>query len=141
MILATANPEPWSAPVYYVYGKRSFYFFSSSNCRHVTEALATGRCAASIFHDSDHWREIEGLQMDGTLASVPIGSDAVEVFRSYVRKFPTVKEFFLDAVLDFQSFTERFRTQMYAFVPGRVCYLNNQAGLGRRQEIELPTSE
>ena len=138
MILATANPEPWSAPVYYVYRNRRFYFFSSSNSRHVTEALATGRSAASIFHDSSHWREIEGLQMDGALATVPIGSDAIEVFRSYVQKFPTVKDFFLDAALDFQRFTDRFRTQMYAFVPDRVCYLNNRAGLGKRQEIELP---
>jgi hypothetical protein len=60
------------------------------------------------------------------------------VFRSYVQKFPTVKDLFTDAAFDFSQFIQRFRTQLYAFVPEHAFYLNNRAGLGKRQEIDLP---
>lgn len=139
MILATADPEPWCAPVYYLYRNQKFFFFSSANSRHITAALTSGRCAASIFRDSDDWRDIEGLQMDGCLERIPIGPEAIAVFGSYVQKFPTVHDLFTDAILDFRQFTERLRTQLYAFVPGQVFYLNNRAGLGKRREIHLPT--
>ena len=138
LVLATADPEPWCAPVYYVYRKRRFYFFSSPASRHITAALASSRCAASIFRDSEDWREIEGLQMDGRLEKIHKGREAMGVFRAYVKRFPTVKDFFADAAFDFNQFRERFRTQLYVFVPERVFYLNNQAGLGKRQEIQLP---
>ena len=138
MILGTADPEPWCAPVYYVYQERAFYFFSSGKSRHISAALASNRCAASIFRDSDDWREIEGLQMDGRLERIQLGSKAVSVFRAYLNKFPAVKQSFLDLTLDLTRFTEHFRTQLYAFVPEHVFYLNNQAGLDKRREIQLP---
>ena len=135
--LATADPEPWSAPVYYVYQKGRFCFFSSVESRHVTAALASERCAGAIYRDSDDWREIEGVQMEGKVERIPVGVEAVAVLQAYVGKYPTVKDFFVDAVFDFEQFTARFRTQLYAFVPERVFYLNNQAGFGKREEIRL----
>ncbi len=137
-VLATADEAPWSAPVYYVYLRRRFYFFSSPSSRHVTAALASGRCAASLHRDSVDWREIEGLQMDGKLEAIRLGGEALDAFVAYLRKFPAVQGWFADSLLDFDSFTQRFRTQLYAFVPVRVWYLNNRAGLGNREEIELP---
>ena len=138
LVLATADPDPWSAPVYYLYRDRRFYFFSSASSRHVTAALASGRCAAAIFRDGDDWREIEGLQMDGTLERVAPGAEAVGAFTAYVGRFPTVRTFFTDAIPDLGRFTRHFRAQIYAFVPERVHYLNNRAGLARRREIQLP---
>jgi uncharacterized protein YhbP (UPF0306 family) len=138
LVLATADPEPWSAPVYYVYQQPSFFFFSSERSRHISDALASERCAASIFRDGDDWRDIEGLQMDGNLERVQLGSRAVSVFRAYLAKFPSVKKSFLDVTLDLTRFTQHFRTKLYAFVPEHVFYLNNQAGLDKRQEIQLP---
>ncbi|MHC5109698.1 MAG: hypothetical protein ACYTHJ_07460 [Planctomycetota bacterium] len=138
LVLATADPEPWSASVYYVYQQPSFFFFSSADSRHVCGALACNRCAASIFRDGDDWRDIEGLQMDGTLERIQLGSQAVSVFRAYLEKFPSVKKSFLELTLDLTRFTEHFRTKLYAFVPEHVFYLNNQAGLDKRQEIRLP---
>ena len=103
--------------------------------RHVTAALASGQCAGAVFRDSDDWREIEGFQMDGKVEAVPVGVEAVEVFRAYIKRFPTVKEFFTDAVFDFERFTDRFRTQLYVFVPEHMFYLNNKMGLGKRHEV------
>ena len=138
LVLATADPDPWAAPVYYVYQHRRFCFFSASDSRHVTAALASNRCAASVYRDSDEWREIEGLQMEGRLERIPVGADALGVFCAYLNKFPTVKDFFANAAFDFSQFTQRFQTQLFAFVPRHAFYLNNQAGLGQRREIELP---
>ncbi len=138
LVLATADPEPWCAPVFYVYQQQSFFLFSSEGSRHISGALASNRCAASIFRDGDDWREIEGLQMDGKLERIQLGSKAVSVFRAYLNKFPTVRESFLDLTLELTRFTQHFRTQLYAFVPEHVFYLNNQTGLDKRREIRLP---
>jgi uncharacterized protein YhbP (UPF0306 family) len=137
MVLATADPQPWSAPVYFIYIKQRFYFFSSPDSRHIVAARQSRRCAATIFRDSANWRDIEGLQMDGSVETIPFGTEAVRAFRGYVKKFPTVKNFFADAAFDIDQFLARFRTRLYAFVPQHVYYLNNQAGLAKRQEIEL----
>ena len=138
LVLATADPEPWSAPVYFLYWNQRFYFFSSAQSRHVIAALAANRCAGSIFRDSDDWRQIEGLQMEGRLVRVPVGTEAFGAFDKYLRKFPTVKELFAQVTLNLKQFSKRFHTQLYAFVPERASYVNNQAGLGDRQEIQLP---
>ena len=138
LTLATADPQPWSAPVYYVYRKGRFYFFSSPNSRHVAAALVFERCAGSIFRDSDDWRAIEGLQMEGKLESTRLGAESIGAFHAYVKKFPTVKDFFAGAAFDLSVFRERFRTQLYAFLPERIFYMNNQTGLGKRREIQLP---
>ena len=138
LVLATADPDPWPAPVYYVYRNGRFYLFSSATSRHVTSALASGRCAGAIFRDSDDWRRIEGLQMDGSLEQVDVGPEAVGAFADYITKFPTVRNFFTDAPVDLSRFLDRFRSRLFAFVPERVFYLNNEAGLGTRREIQLP---
>jgi len=137
LVLATADPEPWTAPVYFLYRNSRFYFFSSPESRHVEAAMATGRCAAAIFRESADWRAIEGLQMRGELTEVTFGAEAIDVFGAYVGRFPTVKGFFLDSTFDFKQFTARFRSRLYAFVPRQVHYLNNQVGFGTRREIQL----
>ena len=138
LVLATADPQPWSAPVYYVYQPRRFYFFSSANSRHVTSALASERCAGAICRDSDDWREIEGLQMEGKLERISPGAEAIGALSDYLKKFQTAKEFFGDAACDVHQFTQRFRHQLYAFVPEHLFYVNNHAGLSKRREIQLP---
>ncbi len=137
LVLATADPRPWAAPVYYVYQNGRFYFFSSPDSRHVKAALAAGTCAATLFCDSHDWRRIEGLQMGGRLLHVAVGSEALAVLRTYVAKFPTVRDLMADAVWDIHQFLRLSRTQLYALVPDEVYYLNNRQGLGQRHEIAL----
>ncbi len=139
MVLATSDPLPWAAPVYFLYRQQRFYFFSSPRSRHALASADGARCAASVYRDSDDWRDIEGLQMDGTTIPIPVGTEAAAAFTAYVKKFPTVQDFFGDAAFNLEQFITRFRSQLYAFVPTQCCYINNQAGLGKRQIIELPT--
>ena len=135
VVLATADPEPWAAPVYYLFRNGRFYFFSSADSRHVAAALASGTCAGSIFRDSDNWREIEGLQMNGRARrSHRRGVEADAAFDGYVKRFPTVREFLTGATLGLDAFLRQFRTRMYSFTPERVHYLNNSGGFGSRAE-------
>ena len=134
MVLATGASDPWAAPVYYLHHSGRFCFFSSPNSRHVTDAMKTGHCAAAIFHDSDDWRDIEGLQMQGSIELVDT-HDAPEIFAAYIRRFPTVRGFF-PGELDLGSFQAMFKSRMYAFTPERMFYLNNRAGFGTRRDIE-----
>jgi uncharacterized protein YhbP (UPF0306 family) len=138
LVLATADPGPWSAPVYFLHIRGRFFFLSSPESRHVRGALATGRCAGSIHRSSDDWREIVGLQMDGRLEEVPAGPEAEDAFAAYVRKFPTVKDLVPGMVLDLAHLAARLRTRMYAFVPERVFLVDNRAGIAGRREIQLP---
>lgn len=138
LVLATADPHPWSAPVYYVRHGDRLYFFSSPKSRHVGAALAERRCAGAIFRDGDDWRDIEGVQMDGQVERVHIGPAALGAFGAYVQKFPTVRDFFDGAAFDLEQFVGRFRSGLYAFVPDEVFYLNNRIGFGTRTLVQWP---
>lgn len=137
MVLATSGSGPWAAPVYYLFREGRFVFFSSPKSRHIAEALATGSCAASIFRDSDDWRDIEGLQLEGRIDDLARDAASASVFAAYIARFPTVRSFFEDDPIDIGKFSEKFRASMYAFVPARVFYLNNRAGFGSRVEVNL----
>jgi uncharacterized protein YhbP (UPF0306 family) len=137
LVLATADPGPWSAPVYFLHLQGRLLFFSSPESRHVRGSLATGRCAGSIHRASADWREIVGLQMDGRLEEVPAGPEADEAFAGYVRKFPTVKELLAGAAPDLSLFAARMRARMYAFLPERVYLVDNRSGITGRRAIRL----
>lgn len=129
MVLATAGAGAWAAPVYYIFHANCFYFFSSPRSRHVTEALATGQCAASIFRDSSDWRAIEGLQMEGRVEEA---DPEPQMFDAYLARFPTARELGGSSAAEFAG---KLRARMYRFVPERRFYLNNGLGFGRRVEL------
>jgi uncharacterized protein YhbP (UPF0306 family) len=138
LVLATADPDPWAAPVYYVRHGDRLYFFSGPRSRHLKAALGARHCAGAIYRDSDDWQDIEGLQMEGRVEPVATGPAALGAFRAYVGKFPTVRGFFAGAPLDLGAFKERFRSDLYAFVPRQVCYLNNRLGFSTRRSVQWP---
>ena len=71
MTLATAKGDvAWSAPVYYVFFKSCFYFFSDPTSRHIQESLASGQASCSIYANASSWQEIRGIQMSGHMETV-----------------------------------------------------------------------
>ena len=138
LVLATSDPDPWSAPVYFVHQGGRLLFFSSPRSRHVLAGAPGRRCAGSVHRDADDWRRIEGLQMDGSIAEVRDGPEIAGAIGAYVRKFPTVKDLLGQEVPDLRRFDEILGARLYAFLPERAYYVNNQAGLVGRQEIRLP---
>lgn len=137
MTLATAGPDPWAAPVYYALRDHRLCFFSGESSRHVSDALRAGRCAAAVFRDSEDWRDIEGLQMDGQLRSIDDPTDTRETLAQYIDRFPTVRQLF-DGPVEPEAFLSMFRARLYAFTPARAVYTNNREGLGTRVEIQWP---
>ncbi|UCG66371.1 MAG: hypothetical protein JSW12_04910 [Deltaproteobacteria bacterium] len=48
MTMATAGGDvAWAAPVYYVFWKSSFYFFSEPTSRHIQESIKSGQASAA----------------------------------------------------------------------------------------------
>jgi hypothetical protein len=139
MTLATTRDgQSWSAPVYYVFHKSAFAFFSSPKSRHIQEALEAKQAAASIFFPSSSWREIRGLQMAGVVETVKPGREAVSLIRAYLKKYPFTTEFFTQgSVLDLAAFTRQFRVNLYKFQPTQVLYMDNKIRFSFRQEVDI----
>jgi hypothetical protein len=98
-------------------------------------AITHGRCAASLYRDADNWQDIEGLQTEGAVQPLEAGKESVRILTAYVEKFPTLKQFFNESELDFSRFCELFHSQLFAFAPTLVFYINNRDGLASQREI------
>ena len=139
LTLATAEKNTaWAAPVYYVFVKSSFYFLSSPDSRHITEALGSKQASAAVHAAASTWKEIRGLQMTGKIRAVKPGLEAVRILRAYLKKYPFTTEFFKENVpLDLDAFAKRFGVKLYGFVPALVYYLDNQIRFAFRKEVKL----
>ena len=79
MALATAQGNvAWAAPIYYVYLRSCFYFFSEQDSRHIQDSLASDQASSAIFVDASTWQEIRGIQMSGTIEPVSAGLEALQ---------------------------------------------------------------
>lgn len=139
MTLATAEADAaWAAPVYYVFCRSRFYFFSDPDSRHVREALRSGHSAAAIYGPASSWQEIRGIQMSGVIAEVPPGLEAVRAVEAYLKKFSFTREFFGGTeTLDLAAFAGRFRVRLYGLSPREVYYLDNAVRFGFRERVVL----
>ncbi len=141
MTLATAGVEgAWAAPVYYVFVRSAFFFFSDPQARHIREALASGQAAAAIYAPASSWQGICGIQMAGRLDPVDVDPGAARIIRAYIGKFGFTREFFAPGEeLDLGAFFKRFRVRLYRFEPGLLYYLDNGIRFGFREEVNLGT--
>jgi len=139
MALATAkNGCAWAAPVYFVFHKSAFYFFSSPDSRHISEALDSGQASATIYPVVDTWQDIKGIQMTGHLQFAGMGLNALQALHAYTAKFPFVKTFFKPGqALKLENFAKQFRVRFYRFIPDLVYYLDNQIEFGFREAVSL----
>jgi uncharacterized protein YhbP (UPF0306 family) len=139
MTLATTDGQAaWAAPVYYLFHKNAFFFFSDPQSRHIREASANERVAAAIHPCSDGWQEIRGVQMSGVVRQVRAGVVAAQAFGAYIKRFPFIKDFFEPGqALDLAGISKRFKVKFYRFDPDLVYYQDNQIRFGFRAEAKL----
>jgi uncharacterized protein YhbP (UPF0306 family) len=137
--LSTALQDTaWAAPVYYVNLGFRFYFFSDPGSRHVQESQKANQAAAAIFHQSNSWKEIRGVQMSGRITPLWPGLESLRALRAYLKKFPFTKEFFNSREqLDLEGFSKRFRVRFYCFRPELVYYLDNRIRFSFRERVDL----
>ena len=143
MTLATSNGESaWAAPVYYVYDRGVFYFFSDPESRHIQEGLTNQKSSAAIHAPSKEWQDICGIQMSGKIERIPLGREAASSFGAYLKKYPFCKDFFSSgSVLNLETFVGRFKAKMYKFLPTQVYYQDNRIKFGHREMVGLPHSD
>ncbi len=139
MTLATAKgDEAWAAPVYYVFLKSCFYFFSDPGSRHIEESLGSGKASSAIHVPADTWQGIRGLQISGKIEIVSSKLETVEAIRAYLKRFPFTRDFFeSEQDLDLGAFAKRFKVRLYKFVPSLIYYLDNSIRFGFREEVKI----
>jgi len=139
LTLATTDGRAaWAAPVYYVFVKSIFYFLSSPDSRHITEALGSGQVSAAVHATASTWQAIKGLQMTGRIQAVKPGLEAARVLPAYLKKYPFTEDFFKDNLsLDLDAFAKRFGVKLYGFKPSLVYYLDNQIRFAFREKVTL----
>lgn len=96
MTLATVglNGEPQAAAVFYAVDERSrLYFLSSPRSRHIQNLERVPRVAATIQADHQPWREICGLQLEGTVRQLTNPAELVRGAAVYVSTFDFLAEF------------------------------------------------
>ena len=139
MTLATCKESvAWAAPVYYVFLKSAFYFFSDPLSRHIVEGLETGQASGAIHGFAVGWQEIRGIQMTGCIETLSMGFESAEVIRIYLKKFQFTKALFSSgAALNLDAFTTRFRVKLYKLKPTLIYYLDNSLRFGFREKVML----
>ncbi len=136
MVLATSTSEgPWAAPVYYVWLRGSFWFYSAGSSRHVSQGLGASKVAAAVWEDSASWRKIEGLQMEGRLSKAKDVTEATAIAMAYAARFPQAATILKDKLKGLDPCGSRIG--LYAFSPATAIYTNNRYGLGFRSIVQL----
>jgi len=132
LTLATIGPEgePQAADLYYAgTDDLALYFISAPNSRHAANLARDPRVAATIHADSTRWRDIRGLQLEGTCTRVT-GAGRAGAWARYTAKFPFV---LTDAVLA----CALQKVAVYRITPSWLRWVDNMAGLGHNQEWRI----
>ncbi len=140
MVLATCRDgRPWTAPVYYVYLRPDYFFFSSPRSRHSRDARDHGPASAAIFRDGDRWQSLNGLQMLGRIQEVRHPATRLKITGSYLAKFPFARELLSAGAGKFLDLRKRVR--LYGFTPQEVHYVDNGTEFGRRTLLPALAAE
>ena len=136
LTLATSGSEgPWATGVYFACDGLTLYFLSDPASRHCQDIAANPRVAAAIHEDYKDWREIRGIQLEGTAEPVMATADRARAWEVYLAKFPFVRQFRVGDALEIMG--RAIRSQFYRIVPTRVLYLDNRKGFSHRDELIL----
>jgi uncharacterized protein YhbP (UPF0306 family) len=131
MSIAVGSTESaWSAPVYYLFDNKGFYFFSNPTARHI-KLSKNGLAGASIYRDDANIKNLEGIQMSGTILKTPLNARSVLVAKKYCTHFK-ISGNTVD-ILEF--FASKFHASLYCFKPETIYYMNNSKGFGSREKV------
>jgi uncharacterized protein len=132
------DDEPWAAPVYYARQEFDLVFFSSPRSRHCSVYEKNPRAGASIHANSEGWKDIKGLQMEGRVQTVSSTLSLGKATATFVRRYPFVKEFLGGSPgLSREIADKMTRVALYVFRPSSIRYLDNALGFGTRWKLEI----
>lgn len=123
----------WAAAVFYANDGLETYFLSSPGSRHCRNLARNPRASAAIHEDYADWKKIKGIQMEG-ITSVLAGEEAEQARRLYGAKFPIVGNLEQAPALIVEALA---KVRWYKLIPERLYFIDNSAGFGHRDEIDL----
>lgn len=133
MTLATSGEQGvWAAALFYVNDGLTLYFLSSPATRHCTNLSQHRRAAVTIQADCTDWREIRGLQAEGSVCELS-GDEEARARKLYGDKFPVVGKLAQAPAAIVKALA---RVRWYRFVPDRAWFIDNSAGFGHREELD-----
>ena len=134
MTLASHGSEgAWAAALFYANDGIAIYFLSSPTSRHCLNLTRNPRVSAAIHENYADWREIKGVQLEG-LASVLAGDEEEKARRLYGAKFPVVGKLEQAPASIVKALA---KVRWYRLIPERLYFIDNSAGFGHRDEIDL----
>lgn len=131
MTLATHGREGlWAASVFYVNDGFKFFFLSALTSRHSLNIEQAPRIAATIQEDYNDWRAIKGIQLEGNASRIE-GVEQAAALVLYAKKFPIIAH----APAEIAQALRRIA--WYSVRPTRLYLIDNEWGLGHRDEISV----
>ena len=137
MTLATcAGDVPWAATVFFASDDLRLYFFSAPESRHCQNLTVNQRVAVAIQEDYKDWREIKGIQLEGSVALVDGVVEKANAMAIYAIKYPDVIKLFTnpDSGVFYKAF---LKVKFYCVTPDKVFFIDNAQGFGKRQELAI----
>ncbi|MCL4745669.1 MAG: pyridoxamine 5'-phosphate oxidase family protein [Burkholderiaceae bacterium] len=132
--LATCAAQgPWAAAVFYASAGFELIFVSSPRSRHARDLAGDARVAATVHDNCTDWREIKGIQLEGT-ARMLEGAQQEHARQIYRARFPAITAIGRANAAIVAAFA---RVRWYSLVPSRLYLLDNERGFGQRECIEL----
>lgn len=132
MTLATQGADgPWAAALFYVRDGDDLIFLSSPASRHCRNLLAEPRCAATIQPETAIWRDIQGIQAEGSARELPVG-ELARAQQRYGERFPFVRPGIAPPAI----VTALARVRWYRFRITKLHFIDNGRGFGNRQQFE-----
>lgn len=103
------------------------YFVSNPDSRHAQDLALDPRASISVHVDTWDWREIAGLQMEGSVEMLEQADRRERAWALYKAKFPSVEDFA----------DEIARSRWYCFTPRWIRIIDNRLGFGHREEYRV----
>lgn len=132
-VMTVATAEPWAAAVFYVNEGFTLSFLSSPRSRHARHLASDPRVAVTVHEDYRDWREIKGVQLEGTVRELE-GDEVPRVRALYASKFPFVGGAGSAAAPIVEALA---RIRWYEVTPTGAYFIDNAAGFGHRDFVDL----
>jgi len=130
LALATVdeNSMPRTTPLFYVVDDAlRFYWFSSRSSLHSRNLARNSQASVAVFRPVESWRQIQGVQMQGSVAIVADKKLRESITKGYCERFQLGNLFALAIG----------RSSLYCFSPSWVKYIDNTRRFGYKFELQL----
>jgi uncharacterized protein YhbP (UPF0306 family) len=133
-LATTAGAHPWATDVYFAASGYELIFFSSPASRHSLNLVANPSCAATVHPFAASWREIKGLQMEGTAEPITGVEATARALLVYSEKFAFARDLMSNP---FEMGKKALNVKAHLFRPASIHYLDNALDFGTRFSLHL----